>query len=101
MRDAKRLEFLNLEQADRIVEQYDVDFDMLSHFAPKIIATEAARVDKFVRGLRLDIQGLVRTFRPATHTDVLRLAVDLSLQERAKSSKIARRRFDLKIEKEG
>ncbi|KAA0067951.1 ty3-gypsy retrotransposon protein [Cucumis melo var. makuwa] len=95
LRDAKRLEFLNLEQADRIVEQYDVDFDMLSHFAPKIIATEAARVDKFVRGLRLDIQGLVRTFRPATHTDVLRLAVDLSLQERAKSSKIARRSRNL------
>ncbi|KAA0054781.1 ty3-gypsy retrotransposon protein [Cucumis melo var. makuwa] len=39
------------------VEQYDAEFDMLSHFAPKIIATEAARADKFVRGLRLDIQG--------------------------------------------
>ncbi|TYK21790.1 ty3-gypsy retrotransposon protein [Cucumis melo var. makuwa] len=95
LRDAKQQEFLNLEQADRTVEQYDVDFDMLSHFAPKMIATEAARVDKFVRGLRLDIQGLVRTFRPATHADVLHLAVDLSLQERANSSKIARRSRNL------
>ncbi|KAL0556433.1 hypothetical protein IC582_004947 [Cucumis melo] len=73
------------------VEQYDAEFDMLSRFAPEMIATEAARADKFVRGLRLDIQGLVRAFRPATHDDALRLAVDLSLQERANSSKTAGR----------
>ncbi|KAA0053351.1 ty3-gypsy retrotransposon protein [Cucumis melo var. makuwa] len=57
LRDAKRQEFLNLEQGDMTVEQYDTEFDMLSHFIPKMIATEAARADKFVRGLRLDIQG--------------------------------------------
>ncbi|KAA0067346.1 gag-protease polyprotein [Cucumis melo var. makuwa] len=57
--DTKRQEFLNLEQGDRTVEQYDANFDMLSHFAPEMIATEAARADKFVRHLRLDIQGLV------------------------------------------
>ncbi|KAL0560509.1 hypothetical protein IC582_000914 [Cucumis melo] len=91
LRDAKRQEFLNLEQGDMTVEQYDAEFDMLSHFAPEMIATEAARADKFVRGLRLDIQGLVRAFRPATHADALRLAVDLSLQERANSSKTAGR----------
>ncbi|KAL0537620.1 hypothetical protein IC582_026603 [Cucumis melo] len=73
------------------VEQYDAEFDMLSRFAPEMIATEAARADKFVRGLRLDIQGLVRAFRPATHADALRLAVDLSLQEMANSSKTAGR----------
>ncbi|KAL0549596.1 hypothetical protein IC582_014082 [Cucumis melo] len=91
LRDAKRQEFLNLEQGDMTVEQYDAEFDMLSCFAPEMIATEAARADKFVRGLRLDIQGLVRAFRPATHADALRLAVDLSLQERANSSKTAGR----------
>ncbi|KAL0533560.1 hypothetical protein IC582_027595 [Cucumis melo] len=91
LRDAKRQEFLNLEQGDMTVEQYDAEFDMLSRFAPEMIATEAARADKFVRGLRLDIQGLVRAFRPATHADALRLAADLSLQERANSSKTAGR----------
>ncbi|KAL0556514.1 hypothetical protein IC582_005028 [Cucumis melo] len=91
LRDAKRQEFLNLEQGDMTVEQYDAEFDMLSRFAPEMMATEAARADKFVRGLRLDIQGLVRAFRPATHADALRLAVDLSLQERANSSKTAGR----------
>ncbi|KAL0559098.1 hypothetical protein IC582_003688 [Cucumis melo] len=91
LRDAKRQEFLNLEQGDMTVEQYDAEFDMLSRFAPEMIATEAARADKFVRGLRLDIQGLVRAFRPATHADALRLAVDLNLQERTNSSKTAGR----------
>ncbi|KAA0035382.1 gag-protease polyprotein [Cucumis melo var. makuwa] len=57
LRDAMRQEFLNLEQGDMTVEQYDAEFDMLSRFAPEMIATEAARADKFVRGLRLDIQG--------------------------------------------
>ncbi|KAL4011291.1 hypothetical protein IC575_028345 [Cucumis melo] len=73
------------------IEQYDAEFDMLSRFAPEMIATEAARADKFVRGLRLDIQGLVRAFQPATHADALRLTVDLSLQKRANSSKVAGR----------
>ncbi|KAA0037248.1 pol protein [Cucumis melo var. makuwa] len=91
LRDAKRQEFLNLEQGDRTVEQYDAEFDMLFRFALEMIATEAARADKFVRGLRLDIQGLVRAFRPATHVDALRLAADLSLQKRANSSKVAGR----------
>ncbi|TYK20414.1 ty3-gypsy retrotransposon protein [Cucumis melo var. makuwa] len=91
LRDAKRQEFLNLEQDDMTVEQYDAEFDMLSRFTPEMIATEAARADKFVRGLRLDIQGLVRAFRPTTHANALRMAVDLSLQERANSSKGAGR----------
>ncbi|KAL4030410.1 hypothetical protein IC575_008647 [Cucumis melo] len=64
---------------------------MLSRFAPEMIATKTTRADKFIRGLRLDIQGLVRAFRPATHADALRLAVDLSLQERVNSSKVAGR----------
>ena len=59
LRDAKRQEFLNLEQGDRTVEKYDVEFDTLSRFAPKMITIEVARAFKFVRGLRLDIKGLV------------------------------------------
>ncbi|KAA0033088.1 gag protease polyprotein [Cucumis melo var. makuwa] len=53
-------EFLNIEQGDMTVEQYDAEFDMLSRFGPEMIAIEAARADKFVRGLRLDIKGLKR-----------------------------------------
>ncbi|TYK23816.1 ty3-gypsy retrotransposon protein [Cucumis melo var. makuwa] len=46
LRDAKQQKFLNLEQDDITVEQHDAEFDMLSRFAPKMIATEAARADK-------------------------------------------------------
>ena len=47
------------------VEQYDQEFNMLSRFALEMVATEAARADKFVRGLRLNLQDFVRAFRPA------------------------------------
>ncbi|TYK03710.1 gag-protease polyprotein [Cucumis melo var. makuwa] len=45
----------------------------------------------FVRGLRLDLQGIIRALRPATHADALRIALDLSLHERADPSKAAGR----------
>ncbi|KAA0051012.1 hypothetical protein E5676_scaffold675G00890 [Cucumis melo var. makuwa] len=84
-------EFLNLEQGDITVEQYDVEFDMLSHFAPDVVRDEAAMTEKFVRGLRLVLQGFVRAFKPTTHADALRLVVDMSLHERDNPSKVVRR----------
>ncbi|TYK13548.1 gag-protease polyprotein [Cucumis melo var. makuwa] len=53
VKHAKLQEFLNLEQVDMTVEQYDVEFDMLSCFAPDVVRDEAARTEKFVKGLRL------------------------------------------------
>ncbi|TYK01770.1 gag-protease polyprotein [Cucumis melo var. makuwa] len=50
---AKHKEFLNLEQGDMTVEQYDVEFDMLSHFALDGMKDEEARTEKFVRDLSL------------------------------------------------
>ncbi|KAA0041860.1 gag-protease polyprotein [Cucumis melo var. makuwa] len=54
LRYAKPQEFLNLEQGDMTVEQYDTEFDMLSHFV----------------------------LEPTTHADALCLTVDMSLHER-------------------
>ncbi|KAA0049950.1 ty3-gypsy retrotransposon protein [Cucumis melo var. makuwa] len=68
---AKQQEFLNLEQGDMTVEQYDAEFDMLSRFAPDVVKDEAARTEKFVR------------------------ALDLSLHERADPSKAAGRSLTL------
>ncbi|TYK19416.1 gag-protease polyprotein [Cucumis melo var. makuwa] len=76
-----------LLQGDMTVEYYDAEFDMWSHFSLKMVASEAAKTKKFVRDLRLDLQGLVRAFRLATHADALRLAVNISLHERADPSK--------------
>ncbi|KAL0558804.1 hypothetical protein IC582_003386 [Cucumis melo] len=91
VKHAKLQEFLNLEQGDMTVEQYDVEFVILSRFSPDVVRDEAAKTEKFVRGLRLDLQGIVRALRPATHADALRIALDLSLHERADSSKAAGR----------
>ncbi|TYJ97948.1 ty3-gypsy retrotransposon protein [Cucumis melo var. makuwa] len=79
-------EFLNLEQGDITVEQYDAEFDMLSRFALDVVKDEEARTEKFVRGLRLDVQGIVRALRPTTHAGYC-----LSLHERVDPSKAADR----------
>ncbi|TYK24001.1 gag-protease polyprotein [Cucumis melo var. makuwa] len=64
------------------------EFDMLARFALDVIRDEAARTEKFVRVLMLDIQGLVRAFRLATLAEALRMAVDISLQERINAAKL-------------
>ncbi|KAA0059244.1 pol protein [Cucumis melo var. makuwa] len=73
------------------VEPYDAEFDMLSRFSPDVLKDEEARTEKFVRGLRLDLQRIVRALRPTTHANALCLALDLSLHERVDSSKAAGR----------
>ncbi|TYK14955.1 pol protein [Cucumis melo var. makuwa] len=49
----KQQEFLNLEQGNMTVEQYDAEFDMLSRFTPNVVKDEEARIEKFVRDLSL------------------------------------------------
>ena len=44
-----------MEQGDMTVEQYDAEFDMLSRFTPDVVKDEEARIEKFARGLRLDL----------------------------------------------
>ena len=48
------------------VKQYNKKFDMLSRFANELVKIEAERADKFVRCLKLELQGFVRAFRPST-----------------------------------
>ncbi|KAA0025446.1 gag-protease polyprotein [Cucumis melo var. makuwa] len=69
LRYAKQQEFLNLELSDMILKQYDAEFDMLSHFSLDVVRNEAARTDKFVNSLRLDLQGFIRAFRPTTYVE--------------------------------
>ena len=83
------------------VELYDVEFDMLSSFAPNILSDKAARTEKFVRGLRLDLQGFLQAFRPTTQADTLPLIVDVSLHEKANMSKTAGRGSTLGQKRKG
>ena len=64
---------------------------MLSRFTSDVVKDEEARTEKFVRGLRLDLQGIIRALRPTTHTDALRLGLDLSLHESSNPSKVVGR----------
>ncbi|KAA0033810.1 gag-protease polyprotein [Cucumis melo var. makuwa] len=50
---------------------------------------KATRTEKFVRCVKLDLQGFIRAFRPTTHAVALRLTVDISLHEKANLSKTA------------
>ncbi|KAA0059930.1 ty3-gypsy retrotransposon protein [Cucumis melo var. makuwa] len=50
---AKQQKFLNLEQGNMTVEQYDAEFNMLSCFAPDVMKDKEARTEKFVRDLSL------------------------------------------------
>ncbi|KAA0062518.1 gag protease polyprotein [Cucumis melo var. makuwa] len=58
--------------------RYDTKFYMVSHFASDVVGNEAAKTDKFVSSLRLDLYGFVRAFRPT---------MDISLNERVDPSK--------------
>ncbi|TYK11136.1 pol protein [Cucumis melo var. makuwa] len=70
---------------------YDEFFSANLSFAPNILSDKAARTEKFVRGLRLDLQGFLQAFRPTTQADTLPLIVDVSLHEKANMSKTAGR----------
>ena len=62
---------------------YDQEFNVLSWFAPKLVRIKAERADKFVKGLKSEIQSFVRVLRPTIQANALRMAVDLSLHERS------------------
>ena len=45
------------------VKLYDREFDMLSHFAPKLLENEATRAGWFIKGLRLDLHDGIQNMR--------------------------------------
>ena len=51
--------------------QYDREFHKLSHFAPRQIANEKDRVQRFFSGLRPLIQRDLSTWEFATHVELL------------------------------
>ncbi|XP_022933364.1 uncharacterized protein LOC111440728, partial [Cucurbita moschata] len=54
-----RKAFMQLEQGNRSVEEYEVEFTLLSRFVPLMDATEEEKTDLFIQGLRQEIQGSV------------------------------------------
>ena len=60
----KKREFRNLRQGGRTVGQYVDDFSKLARYAPDDVATDAAKKEKFLKGLNdeLSMQFMVATF---------------------------------------
>ena len=69
VRAAKVDEFTNLTQNRLTVSEYAIKFDRLAKFAPDLVPSDAARRDRFVRGLNVMIARDVNiTLDPATTT---------------------------------
>ena len=57
-----------------IVYQYELCFTQLSHFAEALIAPESERIQRFIDGLRDDIQLHMTCMDHATYEDAVRRA---------------------------
>ena len=64
------------------MEEYEEEFDKLSHFAPEMVAMEKTRVQRFVQGLKVGLRGLVYSQDPKTYDAALRAAVRIDADAR-------------------
>ncbi|XP_077217888.1 uncharacterized protein LOC143852391 [Tasmannia lanceolata] len=49
-------DFIQLSQGDRTVEEYEIEFDRLSRYVPKLVPTDTIKINKFEWGLALYIR---------------------------------------------
>nr|CAD1839693.1 unnamed protein product [Ananas comosus var. bracteatus] len=75
IRRAKKAEFVHLEQSNRTVIEYELEFTRLERFAPKLVEFELERARKFEEGLRPDIRQLVVGYELPTLRDVVNKAL--------------------------
>ncbi|XP_017639916.1 uncharacterized protein LOC108481269 [Gossypium arboreum] len=66
--DAKRHEFLNLTQGDRLVVEYEVELLRLSHYARGMVETEYERCIHFEDGLKDNLRVLIALQRKREFT---------------------------------
>lgn len=56
------------------VVEYEREFNKLSHFAPKLVATEKDKTKKFVQGLGDRVRGFVQASEPTSYASTLYVA---------------------------
>ncbi|XP_020523622.1 uncharacterized protein LOC110007368 [Amborella trichopoda] len=74
VKERKEVEFIELQQGKLTVEQYAAKFLELSRYAPHVINMEAQKVNKFERGLMLDIRGRIMAANLKTFSPLVDLA---------------------------
>lgn len=67
-------EFISLIQDERSVDEYAAEFTRLGRFAPKLVADEADRARRFLRGLNFSLQDHLAALPLSTYADVLTAA---------------------------
>ena len=77
MVNQKVVKFTNLKQSNRTVLEYVRLFDQLSQYVPDMVAMEARRVWRFLKGLRPSLVCLVniRKEGPKSSVDTVGLAI--------------------------
>ncbi|XP_038885815.1 uncharacterized protein LOC120076109 [Benincasa hispida] len=75
----KQAEFLNLKQGVISVEKYEQEFDKLSRFTPELVATKAARTERFIQDLRSGLRGIVHALDLKTYVAALRAAIRIDV----------------------
>ena len=64
-------QFMKLQQWNKIVDEYAVEFLRLSRFAPKLVSDEADRAERFLQGLSEEIQVQLSSHELETYSQVL------------------------------
>lgn len=77
MRYNKQTKFLNLKQEAMFVVEYEREFNKLSHFTPKLVATEKDKMKKFVQGLGDRVRGFIQALEPTSYALTLYVATQI------------------------
>ena len=65
--------FLKLNQGDKFVEDYDLEFIRLTRFSPVFVSIEELKAERFIAGLREDIKGYVASQASTDYTEALKM----------------------------
>ncbi|GJW68528.1 zinc finger, CCHC-type, retrotransposon gag domain protein [Tanacetum coccineum] len=69
--------FLTFEQGNQLVKEYTTHFVDMARFAEHLVATEERKIERYLRGLRIDIRELISTRKLVTFWDVVDAAQDI------------------------
>ena len=71
--------FLELKQGDKTVEDYDLEFNKLARFCPEYVSNEKMKIDRFIAGLRIELQGPVLVQTTSDYAVALRVATVMDM----------------------
>lgn len=96
VREQKTYEFIELEQGDSTVAQYEAEFTSLARFAPGLVSSEDMKAAKFQRGLRAEIRYALAGARIPDFATIVQRAYAIEKdQNEFKTSQTSRKRIEL------